>query len=221
MSRVRKWAPGGRSLWWQVAISSTGDGMFLTAFPLLAASLTRDPGAIAFVTVASRAPWLFFSLPFGAVADRFDRRRLMMTADLVRGLVVAALAALVIAHEAQVWSLYLCAFVLGAAEVLHANSAQALIPALIGHDDLVAFNGSATALQAATETFIGPPIGSALFAVSASVPFVADAVSFGKPFIANPDLPQRFSKGLPILRADVATFYAQGPEGYIDYPSAA
>ncbi|MBO9375672.1 alkene reductase [Sphingomonas histidinilytica] len=49
----------------------------------------------------------------------------------------------------------------------------------------------------------------------------ADAVSFGKPFIANPDLPQRFSKGLPILRADVATFYAQGPEGYIDYPSAA
>jgi N-ethylmaleimide reductase len=49
----------------------------------------------------------------------------------------------------------------------------------------------------------------------------ADAVSFGKPFIANPDLPLHFERGLPIARAEVATFYAQGPEGYIDYPRVA
>ncbi|MEY2468109.1 MAG: hypothetical protein QOF21_807, partial [Actinomycetota bacterium] len=93
--RRQRYAPGGRSLWWQVAISSTGDGMFLTAFPLLAASLTRDPGAIAGVTVANRAPWLLLSLTFGAVADRFDRRLLMVFADIGRGIVVALLAGLV------------------------------------------------------------------------------------------------------------------------------
>ncbi|KQX20870.1 MULTISPECIES: alkene reductase [unclassified Sphingomonas] len=49
----------------------------------------------------------------------------------------------------------------------------------------------------------------------------ADAVSFGRPFIANPDLPLHFARGLPIARAEVATFYAQGPEGYIDYPRVA
>ncbi|MCU1252854.1 MAG: alkene reductase, partial [Edaphobacter sp.] len=47
----------------------------------------------------------------------------------------------------------------------------------------------------------------------------ADAVAFGKLFIANPDLPARFAKGLPLNRPNAATFYAPGPEGYIDYPA--
>ncbi len=175
----KKYAPGGRSLWWQVAISSTGDGMFLTAFPLLAASLTRDPGAIAGVTVAGRAAWIFFTLPLGALADRLNRRLLMVTADLGRGIVVALLAAAVITHSAHMWLLYVCALLLNIGEVLHTTASQAMFPALIGHDDLVEFNASLTAVQAATETFIGPPLGSAMFAAARSAPFVADAVSFG------------------------------------------
>ena len=47
-----------RAMWAAVVISGTGDGMFLTAFPLLAATLTRDAVLIAGVTVASRQPWL-------------------------------------------------------------------------------------------------------------------------------------------------------------------
>ena len=176
-------------MWWQVAISSTGDGMFLTAFPLLAAALTRDAVTIAGVTVASRAPWLLFSLPFGAVADRFDRRILMALADTVRGVVVALLAGLVLAHDARVWTLYVCAFVLGSGEVLHANASQALIPVVVGPANLVAFNSSLSATQAATETFIGPPIGSSLFAVAPSLPFIADAVSFGGSVLLAARLP--------------------------------
>ncbi len=179
MRRRRNYAPGGRSLWWQVAISSTGDGMFLTAFPLLAASLTRDPGAIAAVTVANRAPWILFSLPFGAIADRLDRRLLMVTADIVRGVVVALLAALVISGDARMPVLYVSAFVLGCGEVLHACASLALIPVVVGKEDLEEFNASLMAAQAATEQFVGPPLGSALFAISSSIPFVADAVSFG------------------------------------------
>jgi 2,4-dienoyl-CoA reductase-like NADH-dependent reductase (Old Yellow Enzyme family) len=50
---------------------------------------------------------------------------------------------------------------------------------------------------------------------------VADAIAFGRTFLANPDLPRRFREGLP-LNADVmATWYSQGPEGYVDYPAAA
>ncbi len=62
-------------------VSSAGDGMFLTAFPLLAAILTRDPVLIAGVTIASRLPWLLFSLFTGALADRMDRRKLMIGAS--------------------------------------------------------------------------------------------------------------------------------------------
>ncbi len=47
----------------------------------------------------------------------------------------------------------------------------------------------------------------------------ADAVAFGKLFIANPDLPVRFAKHAPLNRPEPNTFYAPGPHGYIDYPA--
>lgn len=47
----------------------------------------------------------------------------------------------------------------------------------------------------------------------------ADAVAFGKLFIANPDLPVRFARHAPLNRPEPNTFYAPGPHGYIDYPS--
>jgi 2,4-dienoyl-CoA reductase-like NADH-dependent reductase (Old Yellow Enzyme family) len=46
----------------------------------------------------------------------------------------------------------------------------------------------------------------------------ADAVAFGKLFIANPDLPRRFAERMPLNAWNAATFYSQGPEGYTDYP---
>lgn len=48
---------------------------------------------------------------------------------------------------------------------------------------------------------------------------VADAISFGRPFIANPDLVERLRKGAPLAEPDMATYYSQGPEGYTDYPT--
>jgi len=49
----------------------------------------------------------------------------------------------------------------------------------------------------------------------------ADAIAFGKLFIANPDLPRRFALKAPLNRWNSATFYSQGEEGYIDYPALA
>lgn len=48
---------------------------------------------------------------------------------------------------------------------------------------------------------------------------VADAIAFGRPFIGNPDLPERFRRGLPLAADDPKTWYSQGPEGYVDYPT--
>jgi hypothetical protein len=87
------------------------------------------------------------------------------------------------------WVLYTCAFVLGSGEVLHANASQALQPVVVGPENLIAFNSSMSAVQAATETFIGPPIGSAMFALAPTLPFVADAVSFGGSVVLAARLP--------------------------------
>jgi 2,4-dienoyl-CoA reductase-like NADH-dependent reductase (Old Yellow Enzyme family) len=49
----------------------------------------------------------------------------------------------------------------------------------------------------------------------------ADAVAFGVPFIANPDLPKRFAEDAPLNTPDATTFYSEGPKGYVDYPALA
>ncbi len=50
---------------------------------------------------------------------------------------------------------------------------------------------------------------------------VSDAIAFGRPFIANPDLPRRLAEHRPLAQDSVATWYSQGPDGYVDYPGAA
>ena len=165
-------------VWMSVIVSSTGDGMFVTAFPLLAATLTRDPVLIAGVTIASRLPWLFFSMLTGALADRMDRRRLMIGADLIRFVIVGAFGIAIAVGAEELWMLYSCAFLLGAAETLHVNAAQAIIPALIEHEQLLDANARFGSAQTAAAQFVGPPLGSTLFNLSSSIPFLADAVSF-------------------------------------------
>src|SRR4051794_2880327 len=155
--------------------------MFLTAFPLLAASLTRDPVLIAGVTIANRLPWLLFSLLSGAVADRVDRRHLMVRADIARTVVVGGLGVAVLADAAQIWLLYLCAFGLGLGETLHANAAQAMLPNLVDRNDLVPANARLTGTQVMTENFGGPPLGAVVFSAAPPVPFLFDAASVAPP----------------------------------------
>ena len=178
MPRCRSIGRDFRLVWMSVVVSSTGDGMFITAFPLLAATLTTDPRLIAGVTIASRLPWLMLSLLTGALADRMDRRRLMIGADLARCVVVGALGVAIVFDAANIWVLYASAFLLGTGETLHVNAAQAILPALVAPDDLLQANARFGSGQIAAAQFIGPPLGVVAFNAAASVPFLADAVSF-------------------------------------------
>ena len=78
-------------------ISGIGDGLALAAFPLLAAHLTDDPRLIVGVTIAAQLPWLLVALPAGAVVDRVDRRRLVVTVECAR-------AAVLIVFASPVWN---------------------------------------------------------------------------------------------------------------------
>jgi MFS family permease len=167
-----------RFVWLAVIVSSTGDGMFVTAFPLLAATLTRDPRLIAGVTIAQRLPWLLFSSLTGAIADRMDRRRLMMVADVTRFVVVGVLGVLIVLRAENIWLLYFCSFTLGIGETLHVNAGQAILPKLVDADDLLQANARFGSAQIASAQFIGPPLGVLAFNAATSVPFLADAVSF-------------------------------------------
>lgn len=167
-----------RAVWASVVVSSTGDGMFNTALPLTAAVLTRDPVLISGLTTAQRLPWLVASMLTGALADRGDRRRLMIWSDIGRFVVVALLGVALAADVANIWMLYACAFLLGVGETLHVNAAQALVPAIVADSDLMQANARFGAAQMAATQFVGPPLGVVAFQAGMSVPYLADAVTF-------------------------------------------
>jgi MFS family permease len=169
-------------LWAASAISNFGDGIRLTALPLLAATLTRDPGLIAGVFFASSAPWLLFALTAGALVDRLDRRITMWTMQVVRMALMAVLTAVILADlgsTAMLWTLYVVSFFLGTGEVLFDNAAQAIMPAVVRKNQLQVANGRLYSVEEATNRFAGPPVGSFLFAAAAALPFIVDAASFG------------------------------------------
>src|ERR1700740_1358190 len=104
-------------LWWANTISSTGDGAFNAALPLLAVTITRDPRLVSVVTAATFLPWMLLSLPAGAVVDRCDRVTLMWRAQAVQALVVVAVTIAVLLRRADVAVLGVAGLLLGSAEV--------------------------------------------------------------------------------------------------------
>jgi MFS family permease len=165
-------------LWWANAISSTGDGAFVAALPLLAVTITRDPRLVSVVTAATYLPWLLLSLPAGAVVDRYDRATLMWRAQAVQAAVVTIIAVLVVVHQASIEVLAAGGLLLGSAEVIFSNAAQSILPALVPPELLPKANGSQQVSLTVGESFLGPPAGSLLFAAAAVLPFGLDAASF-------------------------------------------
>jgi MFS family permease len=163
-------------LWTASTVSNLGDGVWLVAAPLLAATLTQDPARIAGLAVAQRAPWLLFGLLGGALADRFDRRRTMIAVALVRGLLVATLAVALLLGRTTLVQLYAVFFLIAIGETLFDTAAVAIIPSLVPRDQLARANARMAGVWTVTNQFVGPPLGGALFALAAPAPFLVGAI---------------------------------------------
>jgi MFS family permease len=155
-----------------------GDGIRVTALPLLAASMTRDPLAVAVVGGAVWLPWLLFGPLGGAIVDRVDRRALMTKVQLARTLLLAALAIAVLAELESIALLVVVALLVGAGEVLVDSALYSLVPRIVSEGKLEAANGRLGAAQLVGNELAGPPIGGLLFGLSMWGPFVVDAASF-------------------------------------------
>jgi MFS family permease len=164
-------------VWWAGAIDSVGDGAWAAALPLLIVSLTTDARLVALVSAATYLPWLLVSLPAGALVDRRPRIPLMWRTQLAQLLLLAGLTAAVAAGAVSVPVLVVVAFLLGSGEVVFGNAAQSVLPELVARPHLARANGNQYASQVAGQFFLGPPVGSLLFAVAPALPFVVDTVS--------------------------------------------
>lgn len=169
----------GHNFRWLFAASTAsnlGDGVLLTAGPLLVASLTRDPLAVSMAVFAQRLPWLLFGLIAGSVVDRVDRRKLVMGADAARAVVLIVLFALLITDHISLLSVYAAFFLLGTAETFVDNAASTLSVAVVPRAHLGTANSRLLGTSMITNQMAGPPLGAALFTVATGLAFGAYAV---------------------------------------------
>ncbi|GIG37587.1 MFS transporter [Cellulomonas pakistanensis] len=164
---------------WLIASSWTSnlaDGIAIAAGPLLVASLTDDARLVALAATLQWLPPLLFGLLAGALADRWDRRRIVLVVDVVRAVVLAALAVTLASGHVTIGLVLGALFLLGTAEVFADNAAQTFLPMLVARDDLALANSRLQVGFITVNQLAGPPVGAALFAAGWLWPFATQAV---------------------------------------------
>lgn len=169
----------GRDFRWLFAASWTtniGDGIAVAAGPLLMAAQTRDPGLVAMALLVQRLPYLLIGLYVGVLADRLNRRRVVIVVNILRALVVGALAVTIATGRANVVVVLATLFILGTAEAFADITKSTLLPMVVAKSDLGVANARIVSGFITANQLVGPPIGAFLFAVGMAIPFVAQAL---------------------------------------------
>ena len=181
--RVRLFAPLAvrdyRLLVGGMSVSLLGDGLFLVALAWQVYALSNAPTALASVGIAMTIPTIVCLLIGGAVSDRHDRRLVMLCADAVRALALAALAVLSVSGSLQLWELMAVAVVYGAATAFFDPASDALVPELLPPDSLAQANSLDQLIRPLALRLAGPALGGMLVgAIGVGWAFGLDAASF-------------------------------------------
>ena len=158
-------------------ISNLGDGMVVAAAPLLAISLTDDSRLIAAISFAAMLPWLILSLPAGVYLDRHDRQKIMVRANLVRGLIFALIAIGAATDSLSIYLLIVATMLAGVCELFFDMSSQAILPAIVNQESLEVANSRLYISQIISNGFVGLPFGAWIFVIAIGAPFSINAIA--------------------------------------------
>jgi predicted MFS family arabinose efflux permease len=172
----RRLGSGFRWLLASYWLTNLGDGFTVAAGPLLVASQTHSPALVAAAAFLQRLPWLLFGLYAGVLADRVNRRTIIITTNLVRAAVLLVLAGCIVANAVSIAFVLAALFVLGLNETFAVTTSGTLLPMLVAKDDLGIANSRLVMGLITTEQIVGPPVGAALFALGMALPFAGEFV---------------------------------------------
>ena len=158
-------------------VSNLGDGIALAAGPLLVASETSSPILVSMAVLLQQLPWLLFGLHAGAIADRVDRVRLVVVANLLRAVVLVALVAMIVTGVVNIGVVLGALFLIGTAEVFVDTAAGTLMPMLVEKRDLGVGHARLQTGFITLNQLAGAPIGAVLFAAGRAAPFGAQVVT--------------------------------------------
>jgi MFS family permease len=170
-------------LWGGQVVSSVGAQASTIAFPLLLLALTHSPAQAGLASALRALPYVVFSLPAGALIDRWDRKRVMLVCDVLRAVALGSIPVALALGSLTTIQIYLISLIEGSLFVFFNVAEAASLPRIVSTEQIPA----ATAQNQATEalsSLVGPPIGGFLFGVAQSLPFLADAVSYAASVIS-------------------------------------
>ena len=165
------------ALWLGQTISFIGDYFYWLAIPIMVEKLTGSALQVGLSVIATALPMLLLGPVAGVFVDRWDRKRTMIVADVLRGLLV--LACLVVRTPEQVWIYYAVAFLMSCVSRFFFPAQNAVLPIIVpDKDDLLAANGLMQIVQTAG-LLIGPALaGFSIGLWGEQVAFVVDSATF-------------------------------------------
>lgn len=170
-------------IWSGQTVSTLGTSISALALPLLALALTGSPALAGILFAARQLPYLLFSLPAGALVDRWDRKRSMIACDLIRWLALGSVPLAFILGHLTLVQLYLVAFVEGTAYVLFSLAQISALPQVVEPAHLP----RAYALDTTTEytaTLLGPSLSAFIISLASTVQpgailaYLVDSISY-------------------------------------------
>ncbi|MFL5658242.1 MAG: MFS transporter, partial [Ktedonobacteraceae bacterium] len=164
-------------LWSGQTVSSVGSGVSQIAFPLLVLMITRSPAQAGFAGALRTVPYFIFTLPGGALIDRWNRKWVMILCDAGRALSLASIPVAFILGDLTIAQLYIVALIEGTLYVFFDLAETASLPRVVSKEQLPAATAQNNVTFGVT-TLLGPPLGTVLYSIGRVLPFLADAVSY-------------------------------------------
>jgi DHA3 family tetracycline resistance protein-like MFS transporter len=162
-----------------MCVSLLGDGAFFVAMAWQVYTLSNEPTALGIVGIAMTIPTIVFLLIGGVVSDRFDRRRVMICADAARGFAVGTMAILALAGALELWHIVLLVAVYGAVQAFFAPAFDAIVPQVLGPEELGQANALDQVVRPLALRLAGPAIGGVVVSVvGGGAAFALDAATF-------------------------------------------
>lgn len=165
-------------LWSGQVVSTLGSSAAAIIYPLLILAITESPGAAGLASALRALPYLLFSLPVGALIDRWDRKRVMIVSDVLRAVVVLTIPLALWFDSLTLWHIYAVAFAEGSLYVFFNIAEVAALSRVVPTPDLPRAAAQNEAAFGAAQ-IAGPSLGTLMFqTLGRAAPFVADAFSY-------------------------------------------
>lgn len=183
-------------LWGGQAISLLGSQTSKIAYPLLVLAMTGSPAKAGIAGFAAMLGYLLFPLPAGGLADRYNRKRIMIGCDVIRLVAVGSVAVAGWTAHITYVQVLVAGFAEGTASVFFGVAQRAALPMLV-HSSARSVAVSQNEARQNAAQLAGPALGGGLFGVSRAAPFAADALSYLASLVTLPFIKTPMQAGLP------------------------